>query len=372
MPANLFRYEHLVRVTLGLLLLVPALLYGWWLLLLIALPLIYTAAIQSCPLYSLLGINSEQARENYYLSKLPVFNPEPVLLFDEGGRVVFRNSAAKNIFPKAERIEAFIDDGDFSLPHLIAHRRDYTHQLRVGDATYMVQLHPAPDTAHIYAYAFDITEVVRVHEEIVDTQKELIYRMGEIGETRSKETGQHVKRVAEYSYLLANLYGLDAPSAQTLRLASPMHDIGKVGIPDSVLKKPGRLNAQEWEIMKDHAAIGRDLLKHSRRPILQAAAVIAGEHHEKFDGSGYPEGLSGEEIHIYGRITAVADVFDALGSVRVYKKAWPLDAILRYFKEQSGTHFDPKLVALLLDHLDEFLAIRDAHKDACEIAPQET
>jgi putative two-component system response regulator len=372
MPANLFRYEHIIRVTLGLLLLVPTLLYGWWVLLLIALPLIYTAALHSCPLYALLGVNTEQARENYYLSQLPIFNPEPVLLFDSGGKMVFQNSAAKKLFPDTERIGELIDDGDFSLPHLLKHRRDYTRQVQVGDATYMIQLHPAQDVEHIYVYAVDITEVVRVHEEIVDTQKELIYRMGEIGETRSKETGQHVKRVAEYSYLLATLYGLDAQSAQTLRLASPMHDIGKVGIPDAVLKKPGRLNAQEWEIMKDHAAIGRDLLKHSTRPILQAAAIVAGQHHEKFDGSGYPEGFSGEEIHIYGRITAVADVFDALGSVRVYKKAWPMDDILRYFREQSGKHFDPKLTTLLLDHLDEFLAIRDAHRDVCEITPQES
>jgi len=120
-----------------------------------------------------------------------------------------------------------------------------------------------------------------------------------------------VKRVAEYSYLLAKLFGLDEEDAQILKTASPMHDIGKVGIPDAILKKPAKLDKEEWEIMKTHALLGYDLLKHSKRPIIKAASIVAKEHHEKFDGTGYPDGLKGEEIHIYGRITALADVFDA-------------------------------------------------------------
>ncbi|MEC7987201.1 MAG: HD domain-containing phosphohydrolase, partial [Myxococcota bacterium] len=143
-------------------------------------------------------------------------------------------------------------------------------------------------------------------KEIEETQREVVFTMGAIGETRSKETGNHVKRVAEYSRLLALLYGLDEPQAELLKQASPMHDIGKVGIPDRILNKPGRLNAEEWAIMKTHARLGYDMLNHSNRPILKAAAIVAHEHHEKWSGAGYPRGLKGEEIHIFGRITAVA------------------------------------------------------------------
>ena len=209
----------------------------------------------------------------------------------------------------------------------------------------------------------NIKEIQNLNKEIEDTQKEVILTMGAIGETRSKETGNHVKRVAEYSKILAIKYGLDENEANLLKEASPMHDIGKVGIPDRVLKKPAKLNDEEWEIMKGHAQLGYEMLKHSNRKILKAAAIVAKEHHEKWDGSGYPNGLKGEEIHIYGRITAVADVFDALGSDRCYKKAWPLEEILELFKKERGKHFDPKLVDLLFENIDEVVYIRDKYKD---------
>lgn len=205
---------------------------------------------------------------------------------------------------------------------------------------------------------FDVTDIKKLNEEIIQTQKEVVEKMGAIGETRSKETGDHVKRVAEYSYLLALLYGLPLKDALLLKQASPMHDIGKVGIPDSILNKPGKLSTEEFEVMKTHAQIGYEMLKSSQRDILKASATVAHTHHEKWDGSGYPLGLKGEEIHIYGRITAVADVFDALGHDRVYKKAWELDAILEYFKEQRGKHFDPRLVDLFFDNLEKFLEIQ--------------
>lgn len=142
-----------------------------------------------------------------------------------------------------------------------------------------------------------------------------------------------------------------------------MHDIGKVGIPDSILNKPEKLTPEEWDIMQNHAQLGRDMLLGSERPLLKAAATVAYEHHEKWDGSGYPQGLKGEEIHIYGRITALADVFDALGSDRCYKKAWPLEKILDLMKQEKGKHFDPSLVDLLFDHLPELLMIRDSLSD---------
>jgi len=208
-----------------------------------------------------------------------------------------------------------------------------------------------------------LEEIKNLNHEIEKTQKEVVFTMGAIGESRSKETGNHVKRVAEYSKLLALYYGLNEKEAEMLKQASPMHDIGKVAIPDAVLNKPGRFDESEREIMNTHAALGYEMLKHSNRPLLKMAAVVANEHHEKWDGSGYPRGLSGENIHIYGRITALADVFDALGSHRVYKKAWDDERIFNLFKEERGKHFDPKLVDIFFEHLDEFLKIRETFKD---------
>ena len=142
-----------------------------------------------------------------------------------------------------------------------------------------------------------------------------------------------------------------------------MHDIGKVGISDSILKKPAKLTDEEYAIMKEHSMIGYNILKDSKRDILKAAAIVAKEHHEKYDGSGYPCGLKGEEIHIYGRITALADVFDALGSERCYKEVWEDEKIFQLFKEEKGKHFDPKLIDLFFDNLDKFLQIRERYKD---------
>nr|WP_228155974.1 HD domain-containing phosphohydrolase [Poseidonibacter lekithochrous] len=202
-----------------------------------------------------------------------------------------------------------------------------------------------------------------LEKEIEDTQKEVVFKMGAIGETRSKETGNHVKRVAEYSKILALEYGLSESDAEVLKQASPMHDIGKVGIPDNILKKPGRLDKDEIEIMKTHSKLGYEMLKGSSRPLLKVAAILAHEHHEKWDGSGYPRGLKGEEINIYGRITAIADVFDALGSNRCYKEAWEDERVYELFRKQRGKHFDPKLVDIFFDKLPLFLEIRDKFKD---------
>ena len=208
-----------------------------------------------------------------------------------------------------------------------------------------------------------INEIESLSDEIINTQKEIIYTMGEIAETRSKETGNHVKRVAEYSKLLALKLGIDEKTADMLKLASPMHDIGKVGIPDNILNKPGKHTFEEFEIMKTHAQMGYEMLKHSQKPILQAAAIVSREHHEKYNGKGYPKGLIGEEIHIFARITAVADVFDALGSDRVYKKAWEDEKIFELFRSERGEHFDPKIVDIFFDSLDEIKIIRDKFKD---------
>jgi len=206
-------------------------------------------------------------------------------------------------------------------------------------------------------------ELMDLKIELEETQKEIVFIMGAIGEYRTKELGNHVKRVASYSYLLAKYYGLSHKECELLKYASPMHDIGKVVIPDSILNKAGRLDEQERAFIQKHSAIGYNLLKNSHRELLQVASIIAHEHHEKYNGEGYPNGLSGEEIHIYGRITALADVFDALSSDRVYKKAWDDERIFALLKEEKGKHFDPKLVDIFFKHLDEFLEIRDRLSD---------
>ncbi|WP_214627677.1 HD-GYP domain-containing protein [Paenibacillus agaridevorans] len=214
------------------------------------------------------------------------------------------------------------------------------------------------------SYSGKSLEAFMLREEIVETQREIIFSMGEIGESRSKETGSHVRRVAQYSYWLALGLGMSEREAALLRDASPMHDIGKVAIPDAILHKPGALTDEEFDQIKGHTLIGHQLLRHSKRELLRAASIVALEHHEKWDGSGYPQRLKGEEIHIYGRITAVADVFDALGSARAYKQAWELDRILALFEAERGRHFDPRVVDSLIAQLPRILEIRDQEAEA--------
>lgn len=207
-------------------------------------------------------------------------------------------------------------------------------------------------------------ENVSLNKEIEDTQREIIYTLGTVAEFRSQETSEHVKRVAKYVELLARNVGLTDSETELVTMASPLHDIGKLAIPDSVLNKPGKLTEKEFDLMKLHTTRGYEMLCHSKRPLLECAAVIAQSHQEKWDGSGYPEGLSGEDIPLYGRLVAIADVFDALGSKRCYKDAWEVEHILDYFTEQRGKHFDPQLVDILMNNLDDFLSIRSDHLES--------
>ena len=202
-------------------------------------------------------------------------------------------------------------------------------------------------------------EVIELTKEIEKTQEEIIYTMGVMGERKSKETGEHVIRVAEYSYFLAIKYGLSDNECELIRKTSPMHDIGKIIIPDEILHKSAKLTEEEFKIIQSHSQYGYDMLKHSKRKLLKNAAIIAHEHHEKWNGEGYPQGLKGDEIHIYGRITAIADVFDALSSDRVYKKAWNDEKVFEYIKEQRGKQFEPKLVDIFFENISEILSIRN-------------
>jgi len=202
-----------------------------------------------------------------------------------------------------------------------------------------------------------------LHKDVEDTQREILYMLGEAVETRSKETGSHVRRVAEYSSLLAKIIGLPNHEVELVLLASPLHDFGKIGIPDKILHKPGKLDETEWDIMQTHAELGHSMLKNSDRGIMKAAALIAGQHHEKWDGSGYPNRLKQNDIHIYARIAALADVYDALGSKRCYKDPWPMEKVMDLIKSESGKHFDPDLVECLCNNLEAFEEITKKYPD---------
>ncbi|MTW05078.1 response regulator [Pseudoduganella ginsengisoli] len=210
------------------------------------------------------------------------------------------------------------------------------------------------------AIAFDN---ILLTQEITDTQAELILRLGDVVESRSNEAGNHVRRMSEICHMLAIESGMPEEETAVLKHAAPMHDIGKIATPDAVLLKPGKLDAAEWEIMKQHPAVGLSILDGSQRPILKAAAVIAHQHQEKYDGSGYPQGLKGKDIHQYARIVAVADVFDALMHKRCYKDAWPVQQVVAHLREVAGKHLDPAYVEVLVNNIDKALAINDRFPD---------
>jgi putative nucleotidyltransferase with HDIG domain len=207
-------------------------------------------------------------------------------------------------------------------------------------------------------------ENLHLTKDLLESQLEMIWLLAGAAETRSRETANHVKRVGLMSEMLARAYGLDGKAAESLRLAAPLHDIGKIGIPDAILNKPGPHTPEEAAIMRSHAKLGAQLLTSSRRPLLQLASQICLEHHENWDGTGYPNGLAGEDISLEGRIVALADVFDALGSARCYKDPWSLVRIRAYVSDQTGRKFDPRLVTLLFENWEEAESLRQRYPDA--------
>ncbi len=206
-------------------------------------------------------------------------------------------------------------------------------------------------------------KVAEATEEILEREREMIMRLSRAAEFRDPETGAHIQRMANYSLITAQGLGLSTRDQETLLRAAPMHDVGKIAIPDHILLKPGRLEGDELELMRTHAAKGYEILQGSKSALLDVAALIALTHHEKWDGTGYPRGLKGEEIPILGRIVAVADVFDALTTERPYKKAWEIEKAVEFLREGSGTHFDPACVDAFLGRLDEALRIRERFQD---------
>jgi len=231
-------------------------------------------------------------------------------------------------------------------------------------STVIVGIHDESGSLHsMMSLSQDISDSVKLNNDIIETQKELIYVMGEVVENRSEETGLHIKRVAKISEFLAEKYGLSSEHAQMIKIASPMHDIGKVGIPDEILHKPGKLSKDEYQEMKKHTDLGYAMLNKMDRPLIKMAATIAHEHHEYYNGEGYPLGLSGDQIAIEARIVGLVDVFDALGSKRSYKQAWTDEQIIEYIISKKGIQFDPELVDLFLENIDYIFTVRNQFLD---------
>lgn len=199
--------------------------------------------------------------------------------------------------------------------------------------------------------------------QLFETQVNLIRCLGKVAEYRDNETGMHVLRMSESSAILAHKMGLSDDEVDVIRHASPMHDIGKIAIPDSILLKQGKLTDDEWEVMKQHTVLGAEILAEQDSVLMETAAHIAQTHHEKWDGSGYPKGLKGEDIPLYTRIITVCDVFDALTSTRPYKQAWPVEQAINYLRENAGTAFDPAVVKHFETIIDQVLALREHYPD---------
>lgn len=253
----------------------------------------------------------------------------------------------------------------FQSDHYVLHFTDSRHTeslLYVGETWRLTDL----DYRLVELFCTNVSiafENLHLNQELMDSQVEMVHLLAGAAETRSKETANHVRRVGIIAEQLARLSGLDEQASTLIRFAAPLHDIGKIGIPDAVLSKPGPHTPEETAIMRTHAQLGAQLLSDSRRPVLQLAAKIAMEHHENWDGSGYPNGLAGEAISLEGRITALADVFDALGSSRCYKRAWPQEEVRAFIVGQAGSKFDPALVQRLLDNWAQFEQVRRDYPD---------
>jgi response regulator RpfG family c-di-GMP phosphodiesterase len=258
----------------------------------------------------------------------------------------------------------------FGFAYLVGAQVAFEHGLIVAVVAPLATLIVATVATIVASHAVESSERRRVADEnevldarvrertaeLHETQLEIVRRLALAAESRDEETGEHIDRISERCYELAKALGMGQNEAELIRHASVLHDVGKIGIPDRILLKPGKLDPDEWEIMKTHAEVGASILAGSSSPFLQAAEEIARTHHERWDGSGYPSGLAGEEIPLSGRICAICDVYDALLSERPYKRAWPAAEALAEIRKQSGSHFDPDLV-------DVFLELESGHED---------
>jgi response regulator RpfG family c-di-GMP phosphodiesterase len=217
------------------------------------------------------------------------------------------------------------------------------------------------DTMYLTALANQVGVLLRnarMNDQLRESRVEAVKKFVIASEFTDKDTGQHIERMGRYCALFCELMGQGSAYAEDVRLAAMLHDVGKITMPDAILKKPGRLNAEEMEVMRQHAINGYDILRDAQSPLLQLGAIVASAHHEKWDGSGYPHGLAGTAIPEVGRIVALADVFDALASRRCYKEPWPMPEVVGYLSRLGGSQFDPKLVQLFMAHVARFTEVR--------------
>lgn len=253
----------------------------------------------------------------------------------------------------------------FSEQHYVLHFTDSRQSeslLYVGESYRLTEL----DHKLLEVFCTNVSiafENLLLHQELSESQTEMLCLLAGVAETRSLETASHVRRVAELSAMLGEACGLSEEKVEILRLAAPLHDIGKIGVPDAVLNKPGPHTDEETRVMRRHVDIGVEMLSSSKRPLFTMATDIARDHHENFDGSGYPRGIAGEDISLVGRIVALADVCDALGSRRCYKEPWPEERIRDFLLDQRGRKFDPALVDLLMARWNQVMALRERLPD---------
>lgn len=258
-----------------------------------------------------------------------------------------------------------------AVDHAIYHQNAYTvrHRIVVSDRVKYVHerghvsYNENNEPVYMVGTVYDITEVTEAYRSLEQKEHETLRILSRTAEYKDEETSSHVKRVSGYAVLMAKHLKLNEKEQDILRYAAPLHDIGKVGTPDHILLKPGKLDEDEMVIMREHAIIGAKILEDADSPYLRAGHIIALSHHEKYDGTGYPNRLKGDDIPLYGRIVAIADVFDALTSNRPYKNAWSFEEAISFLKQNSGSHFDPSLIKIFIKNINEVQAIYNEYED---------
>ena len=256
---------------------------------------------------------------------------------------------------QALKVQAHLEAIPVIFVTALADVEDEAHGFAVGAVDYITKpVSPPIVRARVRTHL----SLVRM-DELRQTRLQIVQRLGMAAEYKDNETGLHVIRMSHFSKVLALAAGFSEAAAEELLNAAPMHDVGKIGIPDAVLRKPGKLDEQEWAVMRQHVEIGAQIIGEHASGLLRTAQRIALSHHEKWDGTGYPNGLSGEDIPLEGRIVAIADVFDALTSVRPYKAAWSVEDAVKLLQEESARHFDPQLVELFIQQLPAILEIKE-------------
>jgi len=317
---------------------------------------------------SLIHDESSQTCQSH-LSIYMSFFQEEKLIFDAGTGLFDDKSTRKSIVNNkygdkilsAVREHKYIKTDEYFIFH---------HENKLGNEMLIIfegrtcDISIEDDLLNIFVKNIAITfDNLLMSNDIKESQKDTIFMLSEMAEQRSQETGKHVKRVAYFAKEIAQEIGLSELEVEEVFTTAPMHDIGKIAISDTILKKPGRLSDSEFELMKSHAQKGHDLLVNSEKRLMRVASIVAHQHHEHFDGGGYPQGLKGDEIHIYAQITGLCDVFDALSTKRIYKESWPLKDVFEFIENERDKQFNPKIIDAFFARKDRILELLEIHKD---------